>query len=165
LNFISKSKLGLVFTTITFLFSCSEVENDVYDKYQNTNLDFIVPTLCKGSIEKALNKFRIDKNIAYQYRKFLVNNNAYQQIDGYVSLKINEDHNMLDLYNLVIELTKECYASREFFYTNDDNGWEHFRRELDLIHSKNIEVHRIEVKKERLSIFVNLSEYDSKESS
>ena len=157
-----KSKL-VVFVSmlsIPLLVNCTEVK-DVYSEYRNKNLDLIVPKVCKAQVELELIRLKKTEKLDYEYKKFIGENKVYKDIDGYVSLKISNRHRMHDLHNLIIPLTKNCYAFTELFYPNNNQGWNDFRAEIAYINSKGITLHRTFITKEKLSIYVNNREYEA----
>ena len=155
-------KVGILLVTISSCLPQEEKERikKNLEKYSHNHLDILVPKSCTEYIKNKLNILRNKSDLNFEYRKFLILDEAYSNIDGYVSLRTSDDYSMMELYNIETFLTDKCYATLELFFKNDESGWSHFRSKINSLESKNVPIHSIKVTPEKISIFINSDDVD-----
>ena len=145
-------KAILILSSLSII-GCDAPRN-IMEEYGNTTLDVLVTTECKGYIENKLLTLDVENKINVEYRKFIGLEKVYSNIEGYFSLKINENHNMLDLHNFKLELTKDCSPNTEIYFDRNPTGWLQFQEEIQFLESLNIDIHSTKINKNKLSIFI-----------
>lgn len=149
-------KAILILSSLSII-GCDEPRN-IMEEYSNTTLDVLVTTECKGFIENKLLTLDIKNKVKVEYRKFIGLEKAYSNIEGYFSLNINENHNMLDLHNFKLELTKDCSPNTEINFDRNQAGWLQFQEEIQFLESLNIDIHSTKINQNKLSIFIHNSD-------
>ena len=161
-NFIS---VVLVLFSILFIGGCQYSEEELFSESQDMAeynlyaLDVLVPEACVDSVKTTLNELQKSENgLDFEYRKFIGVPDAYE-IDGYISLKVNEKYPKTYLYDVRVELLSKCYASGSVSIPRNGNEWRNLGEDIEELKRKNITVHSIKINDELIKLFVNMDEY------